>query len=130
MHLAVERRRVDLVEARRRLLSLLLTSVGFEVAEAVDGREAVERALAWRPDLIFMDIRMPVMDGYEATRRIRESETKDHGRSVIVGLTASAFEHDREAIIELRKTLYGILAEGSESETGADDETGTDGDRR
>ncbi|MCP4542751.1 MAG: response regulator, partial [Chloroflexi bacterium] len=58
-------------EASRVLLLQLLTAVGFEVREAVNGQEAVAVWQAWKPHLIWMDMRMPVMDGYEATKRIK-----------------------------------------------------------
>ena len=84
---------VDDREANRRLLTGLLESVGFEVLEAVNGVEAVEKAEAWTPHLILMDLRMPVMDGWQAIERIRRGTL---GRTVkIVALTASAFEQDR-----------------------------------
>ena len=79
----------------RLLLTSLLRAVGFETSEASNGEEAVAAWSAWQPDLILMDMRMPVVDGREAIRRIRE-----HGSKVpIVALTASAFEHEREAIL-------------------------------
>src|SRR5262249_791327 len=60
---------VDDNRENRMLLTTLLASVGFQVREAANGAEAVDAWRAWSPDLIWMDMRMPVLDGYEATRR-------------------------------------------------------------
>ncbi|MEM8810839.1 MAG: CHASE2 domain-containing protein, partial [Cyanobacteria bacterium P01_G01_bin.38] len=78
----------------RKLLTKLLTSLGFEVRAAANGKEAVELWEKWHPDLIWMDMQMPVMDGCEATRWIRE--VQEPKSPIIIALTASAFEADRE----------------------------------
>jgi CheY-like chemotaxis protein len=88
---------VDDKETNRALLVKLLTPLGFEVQEAVNGQAAIEIWDNWDPHLIWMDMRMPVMDGYEATRRIKAS-TKGQA-TVIVALTASALEEDRAIIL-------------------------------
>jgi two-component system sensor histidine kinase/response regulator len=86
----------------RIVLRELIEQVGFRVREAKDGRQAVEMHKKLQPDLIWMDIRMPVMDGLGATRRIREQELKwgDSPRHVsIIALTASVFEEDRDKVV-------------------------------
>lgn len=89
---------VDDEADNRALLSELLTGVGIGVVEARDGQEAVARILSSRPDLVFMDVKMPVMSGVEATRRIREDE---RGKDVpIVLLSASVFRDDRKSVLD------------------------------
>jgi two-component system, sensor histidine kinase and response regulator len=83
----------------RLFLVELLSSFGFKVREAENGQEALEVWESWEPDLICMDMRMPVMDGYEATRRIKAC-AKDRDKAIaIVALTASAFEEERQVIL-------------------------------
>jgi signal transduction histidine kinase/CheY-like chemotaxis protein len=81
----------------RDLLQKLLESAGFTVRAAENGEVAVDLFRTWKPHLIWMDMRMPVMDGYEATRRIKASP--EGRRTVILALTASAFEEDRELVL-------------------------------
>ena len=73
-------RRILVVEDQddnRRIIRDLLTSVGYEMIEALDGESGVRLAASQRPDLILMDIQLPVLDGYEATRRIRQNPDLD-----------------------------------------------------
>jgi signal transduction histidine kinase/DNA-binding response OmpR family regulator len=81
----------------RRLMHEWMRLVGFEVREAANGKEAVEIWQTWEPHLIWMDMRMPVMDGYEATRTIK-STTRGQA-TVVIALTASAFEHERSIVL-------------------------------
>ncbi|MBD2092893.1 GAF domain-containing protein [Microcoleus sp. FACHB-1515] len=79
--------------ANRQLLVKLLESVGFQVESAQNGQEAIAIYQRWQPHLIWMDMRMPVMDGYEATRQIKANSAADP--PVILALTANAFEEER-----------------------------------
>lgn len=81
----------------RHLLVKILESVGFQVREAENGAEAIAIWDEWEPHLIWMDMRMPVMDGYEATRQIK-SHLKGQA-TVIIALTASALEEERTIIL-------------------------------
>ena len=87
----------------------ILEEVGFRTELAEDGKAAVETMEASQPgdiDLILMDIQMPVMDGYEATKAIRAS-SKDHCRAIpIVAMTANAFEEDRERALSSGMDAY------------------------
>jgi PAS domain S-box-containing protein len=77
----------------------LLKMVGFETNEATNGEEAIAKFEEWNPDLILMDMRMPVMDGYEATRRIKLTEKGL--QTPIIALTASSFEEERQRTRDL-----------------------------
>jgi len=82
----------------RELLAQMLEPVGFSVRCVADGRAALEEFEEWRPRLVLMDMRMPVMDGYEATRRIR---AMPGGADVaIIGVTASAFAEMRQGVFD------------------------------
>ncbi len=81
----------------RYLLRELLTPLGFDVRGVKNGAECLSLWEDWKPQLIWMDMRMPVMDGYEATRRIKASARGQ--ATVIIALTASAFESDRQLIL-------------------------------
>ncbi|WNZ23787.1 PAS domain S-box protein [Leptolyngbya sp. NK1-12] len=83
----------------RQFLVQLLQSVGFEVQAASNGQDAVTLWQQWAPHLIWMDMRMPVMDGYEATRRIRSLVSPFHSPPKILALTASAFGDESAAIL-------------------------------
>jgi signal transduction histidine kinase/CheY-like chemotaxis protein len=86
----------DDTDSNRRLLSKLLSRAGFVVREAVDGEQALKAYEEWRPNLVLMDMAMPVMDGYEATRRLKS--TPEGMRTPVIAVTASAFVEDRDAI--------------------------------
>ena len=81
----------------RLLLTTLLTNTGFQVREADSGREAMRVFKDWQPHLIWMDMRMPDMDGYEATAKIRQLEGGDAVK--IIALTASVFKEQHDSII-------------------------------
>lgn len=83
--------------ANREVLSILLGKAGFQVRQAEDGRQAVEQFQSWQPHFIWMDMKMPVMDGYDATRAIRALPGGDAVK--IAALTASAFLEDRGRIL-------------------------------
>ncbi|MEM6449962.1 MAG: ATP-binding protein [Cyanobacteria bacterium P01_D01_bin.105] len=88
---------VDDRELNRQVLKDLLTPVGFEVREAQNGQIALTQWEAWKPHLIWMDMRMPVMDGYEATKQIRAHD-KGH-ETTIIALTASTLEEEKTIVL-------------------------------
>ncbi|MEL6901379.1 MAG: PAS domain S-box protein [Cyanobacteria bacterium J06606_4] len=84
---------VDDVALNRKLLTNMLSAVGFTVQEAANGEEAIALWKAWQPQLIWMDVRMPVMNGEEAALSIR-AQDPDHN-TCLIALTANAFDEDR-----------------------------------
>ena len=112
-------------ELSREIAREILESYGFLIDTAADGQEAVQKVVQGGYDLILMDVQMPVMDGYEATRRIRALENSAVARTPIFALTANAFVEDRNeamqkgmdgfvskpidirALIETMKELFG-----------------------
>lgn len=110
---------VDDAPESRLLLVKLIAALGFEVQEAANGQEALEQWSIFQPHLIWMDMRMPILDGYEATQQIkaREQERGKDGKStqggevihpsapigktVIIALTASAFDEERHLIVSV-----------------------------
>ena len=88
---------VDDRPTNRLLLIKLLQPLGFELKEATNGKEAVEIWDEWQPHLIWMDMRMPIMDGYEATQKIKGT-TKGNA-TAIIALTASVLEEQKAIIL-------------------------------
>jgi signal transduction histidine kinase/CheY-like chemotaxis protein len=87
----------DDVEDNRELLAQILGPVGFEIRLACDGEQAIKEFESWRPHLILMDFRMPVMDGHEAILRIRAAAG---GKQVkIIAVTASALDENRQDLL-------------------------------
>lgn len=82
----------------RSLLHTLLTAINFEIKEAENGKESVELFNSWNPDLIFMDIAMPIMDGFQATKAIR-SNPKRHSITIIAA-SASVSDTDRQSCLQ------------------------------
>ena len=109
---------VDDSQDNRVLLQQMLENAGFEVQTAESGQTAVEICRSWHPHLTWMDIRMPGIDGYQATKLIKESEGPE---TKIIAVTASAFEEERARVLEsgcddfVRKPfseadIYGLTA--------------------
>ena len=87
-------------EDNRRILVYRLRKIGnFDIREATNGQEALEAVQADPPDLIFMDLKMPVMDGWEATKRIRQLPVGERVR--IIALTAQAMAGDEEKALAI-----------------------------
>jgi CheY-like chemotaxis protein len=87
-------------EDNRRILVYRLRKIGqFEIREVANGQQAIEAVEAERPDLVFMDLKMPVMDGWEATKRIRQMPGGDTIR--IIALTAQAMAGDEQKALAI-----------------------------
>jgi two-component system, cell cycle response regulator DivK len=86
-------------EMNRDMLLRRLIRNGYEVSIAVDGQQGAEMALSERPDLILMDMSLPVIDGWEATRRIKANDATR--RIPVIALTAHAMAGDREKAMEV-----------------------------
>jgi two-component system, cell cycle response regulator DivK len=101
--------RILLVEdndMNRDMLSRRLIRNGYEVSLAVDGQQGADMALSERPDLILMDMSLPVVDGWEATRRIKANDATR--RIPVIALTAHAMAGDREKAMEVGCEDYDI----------------------
>ena len=85
-------------DANREMLTRRLKRRGFAVLDAVDGQQAVEIAQSSKPDLILMDMSLPVIDGWEATKRIKGDPALKH--IPVIGLTAHAMVGDRELALQ------------------------------
>jgi len=85
-------------EMNRDMLSRRLIRKGFDVVMAVDGEQAVALAQSELPDLILMDMSLPVIDGWEATRRVKSADTTS--KIPIIALTAHAMSGDREKTLD------------------------------
>jgi two-component system cell cycle response regulator DivK len=93
-------------EYNRDMLVRRLNKKGFEVIVAVDGGEGVAKARSEKPDLILMDLHLPVLDGWEATKQLKETEET---RAIpIIALTADAMAGDREKAMEAGCDDYDI----------------------
>lgn len=88
---------VDDVAANRDVLQRILERIGVDIQTAVNGQEALDRLSESRPDIVLMDIRMPVMDGPTALARILETYGDD--APIVVAVTASVFEHQRQGYL-------------------------------
>jgi multi-sensor hybrid histidine kinase (EC 2.7.13.3) len=88
---------VDDSSDSRLLMNELLSEIGFKIENAENGQEAIDYWKTWQPDLILMDVRMPVMDGLTATKLIKATSLGQ--KTKILALTASVFEEDQQNIL-------------------------------
>lgn len=87
----------DDVEDNRKLLCSLLETIGFKTMQVANGEEVLRQYEHWQPDLILLDLRMPILDGYEVIRRIRANTGGPPVKIIVV--TASAFQESRQPIL-------------------------------
>lgn len=95
---------VEDTEDNRRILRDLLSNAGFDLIEAVDGEEGVRMAARHVPDLVLMDIQLPVVDGYEATRRIKANPKLRH--IPVIAVTSYALSDDQKKAIDAGCSSY------------------------
>ncbi|HHW20964.1 MAG TPA: response regulator [Thermodesulfovibrio thiophilus] len=89
---------VDDNDDSRELVKKILKKYDYEIIEAIDGEDAIAKAVTYRPDLILMDISIPKMDGYEVTRRLKARP--DFKATSIIAFTAHAMRGDQEKAFE------------------------------
>ncbi|PID58665.1 hypothetical protein CSB45_03735 [candidate division KSB3 bacterium] len=90
---------VDDRQENRKLLYDMLAPLGFEVLEAVNGREGMEQIVKYQPDITLLDLRMPVMDGIDTVQELRKDPTfRDN---IIIAVSASVYENDRRQSLQL-----------------------------
>ena len=90
---------VDDNEQNREVLAEILKSAGIEVKNAVNGKDALEQVRKQVPDIVFMDLRMPVMDGFQALTAIKKEVGLHQSKTKLVAISASAFEYQRESTL-------------------------------
>ncbi len=90
----------------QKLIYLTLSKRGFNIDYANNGLEAVNKIQEKKYDLILMDLMMPVMDGFEATKRIREIENELNYKTPIIGLTANTLDADKEKCLAFGMDEY------------------------
>ena len=87
-------------EMNRDMLSRRLIRKGHEILTAIDGEEGVRMTEEVKPDLVLMDVSLPIIDGLEATRRIRNHANDDIAKTPVIALTAHAMEEDRKKALD------------------------------
>mgnify|MGYP001420315361 FL=1 len=91
-------------EMNRDMLSRRLLKKGFEIILAVDGAEGVEKTINEKPDLVLMDMSLPVMDGWEATKNLKANN--ETAKIPIIALTAHAMAQDKEKALDAGRDQY------------------------